>query len=76
MKPGKVILETEEVCTPSKAVFEAQDVCTPAKYTGPERRRENRRSGRDRRENIRFEIHKEDRRQSHGRRHDDVSPKF
>jgi len=46
------------------------------KYTGVERRRGNRRSGKERRTEVRFEINKEDRRQNHGRRHDDNSPTF
>jgi hypothetical protein len=71
----------------SKAHFEARDVAPasydPAnkqssnkKYMGPERRRDNRRTGHDRRLDVRFEISKEDRRQSHGRRHDDNAPIF
>ena len=74
----------------NKALFEARDV-SPAsydpkdpkestgprkKYMGPERRRDNRRSGHDRRQDVRFELNKEDRRKSQGRRRDDETPKF
>jgi hypothetical protein len=71
----------------NKALFEARDV-SPAsydpkdsnsptkKYMGPERRRENRRSGHDRRQDVRFELNKEDRRKTQGRRRDDETPKF
>jgi hypothetical protein len=45
-------------------------------YSGPERREGNRRSGKDRREEVRFEVDKEDRRQRPGRRKGDKSPKF
>jgi len=40
-------------------------------YTGPERRREQRRKNPDRREEIRFEPGKEDRRKNKGRRKTD-----
>ena len=70
----------------NKAPFEVRDVGAPTndpsdkenprKYMGPERRRGNRRGGHDRRLDVRFEPSKEDRRQSHGRRHDDKSPDF
>lgn len=40
-------------------------------YKGPERRREVRRKNSDRRQDIRFEPDKDDRRQSPGRRKDD-----
>lgn len=46
------------------------------KYMGQERRKDNRRSGIDRRTDVRFEPGKDDRRQNHGRRHDDNSPTF
>ena len=45
-------------------------------YNGPERRKEIRRKNQDRRKDIRFEIDKEDRRQSPGRRKDDHDPWF
>ena len=44
-------------------------------YTGVERRRSNRRSGHDRRKELRLEIGREDRRKSLGRRRDDTGPK-
>ena len=45
-------------------------------YTGAERRRENRRKAIDRREDVRFDLTKDDRRKIEGRRKDDGSPKF
>ncbi len=68
-----------------KAIFEVRDVSVGTsstetaggkKYMGPERRRTTRRSGMDRRTDVRFEPTKDDRRQSHGRRHDDNCPQF
>ncbi|HEX4880755.1 MAG TPA: hypothetical protein VFV18_00215 [Porticoccaceae bacterium] len=41
------------------------------KYTGPERRHKQRRNTADRREEIRFEPDREDRRQKNGRRKTD-----
>lgn len=70
---------------PEKSLFEARDVSPPSyggeknnlkKYMGPERRRENRRSGHDRRSEVRFELGKEDRRQNPGRREGDKNPRF
>ena len=46
------------------------------KYMGQERRRTNRRESTDRREEVRFEIKKTDRREKQGRRGDDKSPTF
>lgn len=57
------------------AVFGAEEL-HHQKYMGPERRRENRRSGHDRRLDVRFELSAEDRRQSHGRREGDNAPHF
>ena len=45
-------------------------------YEGIERRRQNRRQAKDRRGEVRFELDKDDRRKSHGRRQDDNSPDF
>ena len=68
-----------------KAKFEVREVCIPTnhvdgenskKYMGQERRRENRRSGHDRRGDVLFEIGKDDRRQESGRREDDAAPTF
>jgi len=70
-----------------KARFEARELTPPGtssdkdgdnreQYTGPERRRGNRRSGKDRRSEVRFEIGKENRRKNRGRRHDDKAPDF
>ena len=52
------------------------DTKNPKKYMGPERRRDHRRTGEDRRGDIRFEVGKEDRRKNSGRRRDDKSPDF
>ncbi len=58
---------------PGAANFEAKE---PGRvYRGTERRRHHRRSNKDRREEMRFEL-KEDRRQCAGRRADDKTPKF
>lgn len=46
------------------------------KYVGLERRRDNRRSGTDRRSDVRFELDKQDRRQNDGRRENDFTPKY
>jgi hypothetical protein len=66
------------------ARFEAQDLSPLAStdrtgeehYTGVERRRGERRAYHDRREEVRFEFDREDRRRGDGRRKDDKSPKF
>lgn len=42
-------------------------------YTGPERRYYHRRQLKDRRESIRFDLSKEDRRKNSGRRRSDLS---
>ncbi|MDO8860520.1 hypothetical protein Q6D67_02315 [Haliea sp. E1-2-M8] len=65
-------------------VFEARDLAPPVckdkqgeeKYTGVERRKTERRDHQDRREEVRFDITKEDRRSGSGRRKDDKTPKF
>ncbi len=46
------------------------------KYAGEERRKRNRRSNTDRRQEVRFEPDKDDRRQTDGRRKNDKQPKF
>lgn len=56
-----------------KPIFEARELSDPGPYKGPERRQENRRSGVDRRQSIRFELEKEDRRKAYGRRKGDCS---
>ena len=53
-----------------------QDEKGATKYMGVERRKDNRRSGIDRRTMVRFEPGKDDRRENHGRRHDDNTPEF
>lgn len=68
-----------------KAKFEVKDVGTGSsspsgkggkKYMGVERRRTDRRSGMDRRTDVRFEPGKDDRRKNRGRREDDNTPQF
>lgn len=68
-----------------KARFEARDVASreyvadedgELKYTGPERRKSNRRTNKDRRTEVRFDPTKQDRRKNQGRRKDDNTPKF
>ncbi|MFV8818047.1 hypothetical protein [Haliea sp. E17] len=68
-----------------KAIFEVRDldpgtssaeVKDGKKYMGIERRKQNRRSGMDRRTDVRYEPGKDDRRKDHGRRHDDNGPQF
>lgn len=49
---------------------------TKKKYMGVERRRGNRRVSADRRNDVRFELNKSDRRQNNGRREKDGSVKF
>lgn len=45
-------------------------------YSGEERRKRNRRENTDRRQEVRFEPGKDDRRQEEGRRKGDKQPKF
>ena len=77
--------EDTAVTEPGKASFESLDVPLATyskdkkelkKYVGPEQRRKNRREGEDRRQDIRFEIGKEDRRKKDGKRRDDKTPTF
>ena len=60
----------------SLEVEKDEDSTEEPKYKGKERRRENRREAKDRREEVRFEIKKTDRRDSHGRRSGDKTPTF
>jgi hypothetical protein len=46
------------------------------RYIGMERRRSNRRRAQDRRGDVRFDLNKSDRRQTQGRRAEDITPKF
>jgi hypothetical protein len=54
------------------------DVSEPGKkkYMGAERRKEDRRKAKDRRDDVRFDLTKTDRRQIQGRREKDATPKF
>ena len=47
------------------------DNSKPEKYTGPDQRRTTRRENTDRREDIRFDIKNDDRRNKRGRRKED-----
>ena len=58
----------------SAAVFEARE-CTVT-YNGVNRRRGHRRDNLDRRQEMRFELDKPDRRSHPGRRADDKRPRF
>lgn len=58
---------------PDKSKKKAEFSSSETTYNGPERRKENRRKQPDRRENVRFEPGKEDRRKSRGRRKGDLS---
>ena len=60
----------------SAAVFGEKDRSPAANYTGPNRRRNHRRGHGDRREEMRFEPDKTDRRVRAGRRADDKNLKF
>ncbi len=69
----------------SKSSFYAQrpsaetqaNVASPARiYKGEDRRLQPRRMHTDRREDVRFELDKEDRRLNQGRRNDDNTPQF
>ncbi len=57
------------------AVFEERQR-RPESYAGAERRRKHRRGHKDRREDLRFELDKTDRRVCAGRRADDKNLKF
>ena len=57
------------------AVFESQERTT-AIYNGVNRRRDHRRGHHDRREEMRFDMDKQDRRSNPGRRSDDSRPTF
>ena len=76
----------EDFAVPSdKPLFEAREpgpVTASAehpnakKYMGQERRRDNRRQSKDRRDYVRFELDKSDRRENPGRREDDAAATF
>jgi hypothetical protein len=59
----------------SAAVFEER-ARSPGSYKGPERRLDHRRQRGDRREELRFELDKPDRRARPGRRATDKRPTF
>jgi len=58
--------------------FGTSDTSKPEKkkYMGVERRKTNRRSGKDRRGDVRFDLDKSDRRKTEGRRAEDHTPKY
>lgn len=80
---GKATFESREPSR-AKATFDSRDLTGPTdssnkklhEYMGLDRRRVNRRVAQDRREDVRFEFGKEDRRSSHGRRENDQGPDF
>lgn len=61
--PGK-----EEKPAPEENKTPQAEQAAPPAYTGPERRKEHRRKGNDRRAEVRFEPGKDDRRSGHDRR--------
>ncbi len=77
MPNNKSTFESRDLTSGLSLVVEKnEDSTEEPKYTGKERRKENRREASDRREEVRFEIKKTDRRENHGRRSDDNSPTF
>ena len=54
----------------------AEGVQKEKPYSGVERRRDTRRKNKDRRGDVRFEVDKDDRRKTEGRRKGDKTPKF
>lgn len=82
-KPGDI--KDGGAVTSKKASFYAKDTAPftsdplktgKKKYMGEERRRGNRRKGQSRRNDVRFDLTKTDRRQSDGRRELDATVKF
>ena len=61
---------------PGKAAVFGEKPRSAAGYKGPERRRKHRRGHTDRREEMRFDLDKTDRRVLAGRRSDDKQVKF
>ena len=74
--PGKAHFDAQDVSPTAYGADKTGDKKKPKKYMGPEQRRGHRREAEDRRKDIRFEVDKEDRRKSQGRRHDDETPDF
>ena len=69
-----LLMETQPQ-TRGSALFESKDPESES-YKGAERRRGHRRSNGDRRQEMRFELDKSDRRENPGRRAEDKTPKF
>ena len=78
-------LKKEDAVPAKKASFYSTDPTPPTsdvsepnkkKYMGPERRKEDRRKAKDRRDDVRFDLTKTDRREIQGRREKDATPKF
>ena len=61
---------------PEETAAMVEDAAGKKVYKGPERRMGNRRKAKDRRTEVRFDLTKEDRRKSQGRREDDNTPDF
>ena len=70
-----VIFGERKSAADSSPVFEARETSQEA-FQGAERRRAHRRGHGDRRVEMRFDLHKEDRRICAGRRGDDKKPNF
>lgn len=77
--------EEDGIVPSDKGLFESRDPGTASsgvgeprttKYMGQERRRNDRRQYQDRREDVRFEVDKDDRREKPGRREGDTDTKF
>jgi general secretion pathway protein A len=77
VKPkGKAQFAAQEVSPTSYSPGSEGNKKASKNYTGPEQRRGHRRTAEDRRNDVRFEMDKEDRRKNRGRRHDDKAPDF
>ena len=61
---------------PGADAAQVEDVTGRRQYNGVDRRRQNRRQQADRREDVRFEVSKEDRRKNEGRREDDAKVSY
>ena len=72
MPSDKVLFESHDTGSVTSEVGDVR----AKKYMGAERRHEDRRQAVDRREDVRFDLKAEDRRQKPGRRHGDAAPKF
>ena len=76
MPNKKSTFESRDLTPGLTPEVEEEETPKEEKYLGPEQRRTNRRKATERREDVRFEIEKIDRREKQGRRSDDKSPTF